>query len=104
MERGNETFSPVLYLPHGGGPMPLLGDKKHKSLIAFLKGISFTIHKPSAILVISAHREEHQATITNGDQQKLIYDYSGFPAATYEIQFDAVGYSELSDKICQLIV
>ena len=104
MERGNETFSPVLYLPHGGGPMPLLGDKKHKGLIAFLKGISFTIHKPSAILVISAHREEHQATITNGDQQKLIYDYSGFPAAAYEIQFDAVGYSELSDKICQLIV
>ena len=103
MERGNETFSPVLYLPHGGGPMPLWGDKNHKSLIAFLKGISSTIHKPSAILVISAHWEEPQATITSGDQQKLIYDYSGFPAAAYKIQYDAVGNSELSEKIYQLI-
>ncbi len=90
MERGNETFSPALYLPHGGGPMPLLGDKNHKSLIAFLKGISSAIHKPSAILVISAHWEESQATITSGDQKKLIFDYSGFLAAAYEIQYDAV--------------
>jgi len=26
----NKTLSPVLYLAHGGGPLPLLGDKNHE--------------------------------------------------------------------------
>ena len=33
------TPSPVLFLPHGGGPLPLLGDPGHADLVAFLKNI-----------------------------------------------------------------
>ncbi len=103
MERVNETLSPILYLPHGGGPLPLLGDKNHEGLITFLKGISANIKKPSAILVVSAHWEESQATITSNDQPELIYDYSGFPAAAYEIQYAAAGDPKLAQKISQSI-
>ena len=50
-----ETLSPVLYLPHGGGPLPILGDKGHEKMVSFLKEIVSRLGNPSAILVISAH-------------------------------------------------
>ena len=99
MKQSNNILSPVLYLPHGGGPLPLLGDKDHEGLVTFLKEISNTVPEPSAILIISAHWEEPQATITSGDQQNIIYDYSGFPPEAYEIQYPASGNSELAKEI-----
>ena len=27
----------VLFIPHGGGPLPILGDSRHKEIIKFLK-------------------------------------------------------------------
>ena len=103
MKQSNNILSPVLYIPHGGGPLPLLGDKDHEDLVSFLKGIPQTIAQPSAILVISAHWEEPQATITSGDKQNLIYDYSGFPPEAYEIQYPASGNSELAKEIENLL-
>ena len=103
MQSSNESLAPVLYLPHGAGPLPLLGDKNHESLIAFLQGISQTIREPAAILTISAHWEEPQATITSPSQPKIIYDYSGFPPQAYEIQYPAVGNSKLAQEIFGLL-
>jgi aromatic ring-opening dioxygenase catalytic subunit (LigB family) len=103
MKQSNNILSPVLYLPHGGGPLPLLGDKDHEDLISFLKEIPQTIARPSAILIISAHWEEQKATITSGDEQNLIYDYSGFPPEAYEIQYPASGNSELAKEIGSLL-
>ena len=99
----NESLSSVLYLPHGAGPLPLLGDKNHESLVAFLQGIAQTIREPATILIISAHWEEPQATITSGNRPNIIYDYSGFPTQAYEIQYPAVGHSKLAQEIFSLI-
>jgi len=96
-------LSPVLYLPHGGGPLPLLGDKSQKEMVVFLKEIPETIPPPAAILIISAHWEEPQATLTSGVQPGIIYDYSGFPPEAYEIQYPASGNSELAEEIGSLI-
>jgi len=103
MKSPDESLSPVLYIPHGAGPLPLLGDKNHESLIAFLKGLTQSIRVPSAILIVSAHWEASQATITSGSQPKLIYDYSGFPPRAYDIQYPAVGHSRLAQEIFRLI-
>jgi 4,5-DOPA dioxygenase extradiol len=48
----------ILYIPHGGGPLPLMGDPGHADLNRFLGGFAATIDKPDAIIVVSAHREE----------------------------------------------
>jgi hypothetical protein len=32
------TLSPVLFIPHGGGPLPLLGDPEHQQMVEFLQG------------------------------------------------------------------
>ena len=85
------SLSPVLYLPHGGGPLPLLGDPNHGALVDFFKTIPSELGEPSAILVVSAHWEEEIPTITSGIKPALIYDYNGFPAEAYEIQYPAPG-------------
>ncbi|HCW88966.1 MAG TPA: dioxygenase, partial [Marinobacter sp.] len=54
----------LLYISHGGGPMPLLGDPGHQALVDYLSGLPEKIGKPSAILVVSAHWEEAVPAIT----------------------------------------
>lgn len=96
-------LSPVLFFPHGGGPLPLLGDKGHESMVSFLKEITPDLGKPSAILVISAHWEEDLPTITSGETPALIYDYYGFPDESYEIQYPAPGSPDIATKIHTLL-
>lgn len=95
--------SPVLYIPHGGGPLPLLGDKGHQELVRFLENIPGDFDTPDAILVISAHWEESKPTITSGQSPSLIYDYYGFPEESYDIQYPAPGSPELAGKIHSLL-
>jgi aromatic ring-opening dioxygenase catalytic subunit (LigB family) len=96
-------LSPVLYIPHGAGPLPLLGDKGHQTMVSFLKNIAPTFGKPSAIVVISAHWEEDMVTITSAETPPLLYDYYGFADAAYEIQYPAPGAPMLAEKIYHLL-
>jgi aromatic ring-opening dioxygenase catalytic subunit (LigB family) len=99
----NQQLAPVLYLPHGGGPLPLLADKKHQRLVTFLKGVSKTFQQPAAILVISAHWEATTASITSSYQPNLVYDYYGFPPSAYTISYPALGHPELAKHIVGLV-
>lgn len=99
----NIIQSSVFYLSHGGGPLPLLGDKGHQNMIRIIKEVTRTLAKPSAILVISAHWEESQPTITSGASPALIYDYYGFPKEAYEIEYPASGSPELANKVFKLL-
>lgn len=98
------ALSPVLYLPHGGGPLPILGDKGHEEMVSFLKEIVAKLGEPSAIVVISAHWEEEQATITSNSHPEIIYDYYGFPAEAYTIQYAAPGNPGLAKEIYTLLM
>lgn len=89
----------IMYISHGGGPMPLLGDPDHAEMITTLQGMARKINTPSAILVISAHWEAKFPTITSGAMPQLIYDYGGFPKETYEIQYPSPGEPELAKQI-----
>ena len=93
----------VLFIPHGGGPLPILGDPRHQELIKFLKNIKSKINKPSSIIVISAHWEENEVKITSGEKPSLIYDYYGFPEETYKISYPVPGNPDLADKIKNLL-
>lgn len=99
----NSEANSVIYLSHGGGPLPLLGDKGHQAMINVLGEITPTLIKPSAILVISAHWEENKPTITSAAFPSLLYDYYGFPKETYEIKYPAPGSPELANTIFNLL-
>lgn len=93
----------VLFLSHGGGPLPLLGDPGHKEMIDHLKRLGRTLTRPSAIIVISAHWEENPPTITSAANPPLIYDYYGFPEEAYRITYPCPGEPELAHQVKQLL-
>lgn len=97
----NNFRAPVLYLPHGGGPLPLLGDKGHGAMIRFLQAIPADLGVPDAILLVSAHWEAGLPTITAGAEPALVYDYYGFPEEAYRIEYPAPGEPQLAARIHQ---
>ena len=99
----DEPASPVLFIPHGAGPLPLLGDKNHLAMNNFLKEITSSLGRPSAIVIISAHWEEENVTITSGKNPTLIYDYGGFPDEAYDIKYPAPGDPALAKKMYNLL-
>ena len=94
-----KTKRNIVYISHGGGPMPLLGDPAHYQMVETLKEIASQIDKPSAILVISAHWETRLPTVTSGTNPDIIYDYGGFPQAAYEIEYPARGEPVLAKSV-----
>ena len=89
----------ALFLSHGGGPLPLLGDPAHEAMVEGLRTIAATIDRPEAIIVVSAHWEESIATITGGERPEIIYDYYGFPPESYEIEYPAPGHPGLAGQL-----
>lgn len=104
MNNQNTSNAPkALFLSHGGGPMPLLGDASHKELVENLKTMAALVGKASAIIVVSAHWEAFRPTITSGVHPPLIYDYSGFPPESYKIEYPAPGNPMLASEIHSLL-
>ena len=93
----------VLCIPHGGGPMPLLGDPSHAAMIEYLKGIEASVGRPEAIVVVSAHWECARPTITSGAAPELIYDYGGFPPETYELKYPTPGSPDLAAEVATML-
>lgn len=89
----------ILFISHGGGPMPLLGDPSHTEMVEHLKMIAKKIKKPSAIIILSAHWEAKQVTITSAKEPSLYYDYNGFPKESYSIKYPAPSQTQLSNNI-----
>lgn len=93
----------VLYLSHGGGPLPLLNDPSHKELVDHLSMLSNTVKKPEAIVLVSAHWEEAKATVISSAQPALLYDYYGFPEESYSITYPASGQPSLATEIMETL-
>lgn len=97
------STQPVLFLSHGGGPLPLLGDPGHREMVAFLDGLRPALGRPRAILVASAHWEASRPTLTGNPNPPLIYDYYGFPEASYHIRYPAPGDPALAARTAGLL-
>lgn len=99
---------PVAYLPHGGGPWPFvdigwnLSDTD--SLADYLRAVrTLPRTPPKALLVVSAHWEERVPTIMTAARPPMLYDYYGFPPASYEIQWAAPGAPFLAKRVADLL-
>lgn len=99
----SDKIMPVLFVPHGGGPMPLLGEVNHRELTAFIQSVSADLPRPKAILVITAHWEENVATISSSSAPGMLYDYSGFPPESYQFKYSASGNPALAQTIAHLL-
>lgn len=95
--------APVLYLPHGGGPMPLMNDPAHAGLIAFLRDIGKRYPRPAAIVLVSGHWEARVPALNAAAAPPLLFDYYGFPPETYRIAYPAPGDPALAALIAGLL-
>ena len=93
---------PTYYIPHGGGPWPFMPERAAEltGLTAFLRGLLGDVGPaPRAIVVISGHWEERVPTVSARADYAMLYDYSGFPAHTYEVQYPAPGSPEVAERV-----
>lgn len=98
------TRMPVVFLPHGGGPWPWIREMYDEKLAAYLAAIpGLPKTPPKALLVISAHWEERVPTVMTAARPPMLYDYYGFPAATYELQWPAPGSPEVATRVRDLL-
>ncbi len=97
---------PAFYIPHGGGPCFFMDwdppDAWNKTA-DYLRSIQDSAGEVKAAVVISAHWEEKEFTVCSGESPDLYYDYFGFPAHTYEIQYPAPGSPDLARRIHGLL-
>jgi aromatic ring-opening dioxygenase catalytic subunit (LigB family) len=93
----------ILYLAHGGGPMPLLGDPNHADLVQNWLEITARLNTPSAIVLISAHWEENVIKVNAQAKPELYYDYYNFPPESYEIKYPCPGEPELAKYIVDVL-
>ena len=98
-----ENKAQVVYLSHGGGPLPILGDPGHQAMVDFMTWLPSQLRKPDAILVMSAHWEESVATLLGAKNPPTYHDYYGFPQEAYEVTYPASGHPELAQKITSLL-
>jgi len=99
---------PSYFISHGGGPWPYMEQEfgnSYAQLRAALQDMPNQIGvTPKAILIISAHWEEPEFTVMSNPAPGMIYDYSGFPAHTYQISYPAPGSPELARQVQELLL
>ena len=98
-----ERRGTVIYFSHGGGPLPILGDKSHGDMVKFMKHLPSRFKKPEAIIVVSAHWEENVATLLGAPRPEMMYDYYGFPDEAYDITYPTPGSPELALRISSIL-
>jgi aromatic ring-opening dioxygenase catalytic subunit (LigB family) len=98
-----QSLGTIIYISHGGGPLPLLGDASHQELVEFFRQIPQYLKKPSVIIVFSAHWEENKPTIISASAPSLFYDYYGFPQKSYEIKYPVAGEPLLAKRAFELL-
>ena len=89
----------IAYIPHGAGPMPLLGEPGHKPMVDLLHRLAADLPRPEAVIVVSAHHEGPEIVATSAANPSMLYDYYGFPAPAYEFQYPAPGDPKLAEEI-----
>jgi aromatic ring-opening dioxygenase catalytic subunit (LigB family) len=98
---------PVYFISHGGGPWSFMDDESRAPYTMLSRELADMPRQvgvvPAAILMISAHWEEPEFTLTANARPPMIYDYYGFPDYTYQIRYGAPGEPQLAARVKTLI-
>ena len=96
---------PAIFIPHGGGPCfwiefpPPFGPHAWDRLRDYLSGLVASLpERPKAFLVVTAHWEAAQPTVSVNAKPGMLFDYYGFPEHTYKLSYPAPGDNPFSES------
>lgn len=94
---------PTVFINHGGGPLPVLGQQPE--IASSLQRLAKRLSHPRAILIISAHFESpgKSVSVMTGKRPPMLYDYNGFPAQAYTLEYPARIDMELTDRVVHML-
>lgn len=90
--------APVLFVSHGA-PTAVHDARKR----ALWSAWGAALARPRAIVVVSAHWRANIATLGTLERRALLYDFHGFPAELYRVQYPAPGAPELAREVAALL-
>jgi len=88
-----------LFLSHGSPTLPF-DDVAARS---FLQGLSRSIARPRAIVMVSAHWETVEPAVTTALHPPTIHDFYGFPEPLYQLRYPAQGDPALAKRVADLL-
>jgi 4,5-DOPA dioxygenase extradiol len=88
----------VGFVSHGA-PTLATDAEKGADLARWAAGLG----RPTAVLVVSAHWERTPVVVGTSHRRELLYDFSGFPAELYELEYPAPGAGALADDVARRI-
>ena len=100
------TRLPTYFISHGGGPWPYMPEMRARMQVleASLADIPRQIGTvPKAVLMVSGHWEAPEFRVMGNPNPPMVYDYSGFPAHTYSIKYQAPGAPDVARRVQQAI-
>lgn len=90
---------PILFLSHGSPLTALGGDE----LTQVWSALAARLHRPAAILVVSAHWNTRLPILSGSAQPETIHDFGGFPDQLYALHYLAPGAPALAQRIKLLL-
>lgn len=90
---------PALFISHGAPTLPL-DDCPARD---FISGLAKHLHRPEAILAISAHWDTDAPQVNSVARNETIHDFYGFPQALYRLQYSAPGSAVLAARVAEAL-
>lgn len=95
---GTAGRMPSIFIAHGS---PLLLDDQ--VWVEELNRWARAMPRPEAVLMLSAHWEERPVTLGATRTVPLLYDFYGFPARYYQVEYPAPGAPQLARRVRELL-
>lgn len=93
------NIAPVFFISHGAPTFALEPGMLGPRLSALGENLSGV----TAVLVVSPHWQTREVRVMTGAAPATIHDFSGFPAALYELQYPAPGHPHYAAQAGRLL-